>query len=158
MPRTFGSIQICRKCVVWFGALLNSLCWTPRPALMRCTSPGRMMPLAPPVAAGAEAVAVCQLAVEDVADDLHVAVAVRAEAAARSDPVLVDDAQVAEAHVARIVVVGEREAVLALQPAVIGVAPFGRFAQGDHSKLSLRTNCRDDARRCGRGRLKPSFK
>ena len=70
--------------------------------------------------------------VEHVADDLHVAVAVRAEAGARGDAVLVDDAQVAEAHVARVVVVGEREAVAALQPAVVGVAAVGRFAQGDH--------------------------
>lgn len=35
-------IQICRKCVSLFGALLNSLCITPEPALMRWTSPGRM--------------------------------------------------------------------------------------------------------------------
>ena len=44
MPRSAGSIQICRKCVVSFGAWLNSLCITPRPALMRCTSPGRITP------------------------------------------------------------------------------------------------------------------
>jgi len=42
MPRWFGSIQICRKCVVSFGAWLNSLWRTPLPALMRCTSPGGM--------------------------------------------------------------------------------------------------------------------
>ena len=44
----FGSIQICRKCVVSFGAWLNSLCWTPLPALIRCTSPGRITPVALP--------------------------------------------------------------------------------------------------------------
>ncbi|EWS62631.1 hypothetical protein Y695_04138 [Hydrogenophaga sp. T4] len=42
MPFTLGSIQICRKCVVWSGAWLNSLWRTPLPALMRCTSPGGM--------------------------------------------------------------------------------------------------------------------
>ena len=45
---------------------------------------------------------------------------VGAEAGARRDAVLVDDAQVAEAHVRRVVVVGEREAVVGLQPAVVG--------------------------------------
>src|SRR3712207_7425352 len=44
---------------------------------------------------------------QHVADDLHVAVAVRAEAGARRDAVLVDHAQVAPAHVPRVVVVRE---------------------------------------------------
>ena len=84
-------------------------------------------------AAVAHAVLVRQRAFEHVADDLHVAVAVGAEAGAGGDAVLVDDAQVAEAHVARVVVVGEREAVVALEPAVVGVAAVGGFAQGDHA-------------------------
>jgi hypothetical protein len=61
---------------------------------------------------------------EDVADDLHVAVAVRAEAHARLHPVLVDDAQRPEAHVLGVVVVGEGEAVEGVEPPVLGVAPF----------------------------------
>jgi len=43
MPVTSGSIQICRKCVIPDASWLNSLCVTPRPALMRCTSPGTMV-------------------------------------------------------------------------------------------------------------------
>ena len=39
---TCGSIQICRKCTGSLSEALNSLCITPVPALMRCTSPGRM--------------------------------------------------------------------------------------------------------------------
>ncbi len=70
----------------------------------------------------AHAVLVRQLAAEHVADDLHVAVAVRAEAGAAGDAVLVDDAQGAQAHPARVVIVREREAVEALEPAVVGVA------------------------------------
>jgi hypothetical protein len=58
---------------------LNSLWRTPVPALMRCTSPGRItepLPICP----------VLERAVEHVADDLHVAVAVGAEAGARLPP------------------------------------------------------------------------
>jgi len=40
---TSGSIQICRKCVVPALSSLYSLCSTPRPALMRWTSPGTMV-------------------------------------------------------------------------------------------------------------------
>jgi hypothetical protein len=45
-----------------------------------------------------------------------------AESLAGLDPVLVDDTQLAETHHRRVVVVGERERVLALQPAVVGCA------------------------------------
>ena len=37
-----GRIQICRKCTGSSSDGLNSLCVTPVPALMRCTSPGRI--------------------------------------------------------------------------------------------------------------------
>ena len=37
---------------------------------------------------------------------------------------------------ARVVVVGEREGVAAVQPAVVGVAAIGGFAKGDH-RMSL---------------------
>ncbi|CFU05569.1 Uncharacterised protein [Bordetella pertussis] len=43
MPATSGSIQICSIWVAASGCGLNSECITPRPALMRCTSPGRMV-------------------------------------------------------------------------------------------------------------------
>ena len=63
-----------------------------------------------------------ELAGQHVADDLHVAVTVRAEALAGSDAILVDHAQRAELDVLRIEVVGERERVVRLEPAVIGIA------------------------------------
>src|SRR5262249_25020836 len=47
--------------------------------------------------------------------------AVRAETRARLHAVIVDDAQRTEAHVLGIVVVGEREAVIRVEPAVLGV-------------------------------------
>ena len=111
MPRSFGSIQICRKCVVSFGgvvelAVLDAAAGAHALHVAGTDHAGR--------AAGAPVPMLSRCASspdEHVADDLHVAMAVRAEAAARGDAVLVDDAQVAEAHVARVVVVGEREAV-----------------------------------------------
>ena len=84
----------------------------------------------------AHRVLVRELALEHVADDLHVAVAVRAEARAGLHAVLVDDAQRAEAHVLRVVVVGEGEAVIRIEPAVVGVAAFVGAAQGDHVSRS----------------------
>jgi hypothetical protein len=73
-----------------------------------------------------------QRALQDVADDLHVAVAVGAEARAGLHPVLVDHAQRAETHVLRVVIIGEGEAVVGVEPAVIGMAPVGAAAQFGH--------------------------
>ena len=81
---------------------------------------------------------VLQRPLEHVGEDLHVAVAVGAEPHAGRDTILVDDAQRAEAHAAGIVVVGEREAVKALEPAVVGEAAFGRGEEGRH-----RISCAD---------------
>ena len=55
----------------------------------------------------AHAVFVFETAAQDVGDDLHVAVAVGGKAAPRLHAILVDDAQRAEAHEARVVVVAE---------------------------------------------------
>ena len=85
----------------------------------------------------AHAVLVGQCAGGDIGDDLHVAVRVRAEAAARRDQVVVDDAQVAPAHVRRIEIVGERERVMTFQPAVVGMAALLGFANGQHGRGSL---------------------
>ena len=110
---TFGSIQICRKCVGSSGEGLNSLCRTPRPALIAWTSPGAITEPVPMLS-------LCSsFAGEHVGDDLHVAVTVGAEAHPRLHAVLVDHAQRAEAHVVRVVIVGEREAVKRVEPAVL---------------------------------------
>src|SRR5262245_4642438 len=82
---------------------------------------------------GAEAVAMLQGSAEDVADDLHVPVAVRGKAAAGLHAVLVDHSQGAEAHVARVVVLAERERVRGVEPAEIEMAAVGGRAAGDHS-------------------------
>src|SRR6266571_6811648 len=81
----------------------------------------------------AHRILVAERAFEHIADDFHVAVAVRAEAGTGLHPVLVDHAQHAVAHVARIVIIGEREAVVRIEPAVIGMAAFAAAAQLDHA-------------------------
>ena len=50
--------------------------------------------------------------------------------------VLVDHAQRPEPHVLRVVVVGERERVIRVEPAVVGVAALGAAAQFDHGHVS----------------------
>src|SRR5690606_35871532 len=83
-------------------------------------------------ALAAAAVAVGQAAGDHVADDLHVGVAVRREAAARRNPVLVDHPQRPPAHPLRIVVVAEGKAVAAVEPAGADVAALGAGAEHLH--------------------------
>ena len=75
-------------------------------------------------AAIAHRILVLEGAAEDVGDDLHVPVRVHAEPLARQDEIVVDDAQAAEAHPLRIVVVREAKRVISVQPPVVGVAAF----------------------------------
>ena len=82
--------------------------------------------------AGAHAVGVLERALQHVGHDLHVAVRVGAEALAGRDPVLVDDPERAEAHVGGVVVVGEREGVRGVEPAVVEVAALGGRTLHDH--------------------------
>ena len=77
-----------------------------------------------PVAHG---ILVLQRAAQHVSDDFHVAMRMGAEALARHDEVVVDDAQAAKAHPMRIVIIREAEGVIRVEPAMIGVAPFACF-------------------------------
>src|SRR5262245_15540316 len=76
--------------------------------------------------ASAEAVFVLQGTLQDVREDFHVAVGVRAESSARLHTVLVYHAQRAEPHMPGVVVVGKRKRMIALQPAVPGMATLSR--------------------------------
>src|SRR5437868_9164359 len=58
--------------------------------------------------ASAEGILVLDGALEDVGDDLHVAMRVRREALAAGDAVLVDDAQGSKTHVVAVVIFAER--------------------------------------------------
>jgi hypothetical protein len=75
-----------------------------------------------------------ELAVEQIGHDLHVAMAVRGEPGTRRHAILVDHAQRAKAHVARIVVLAERETVARLEPAKIGGAALFGGAMDDHGE------------------------
>jgi hypothetical protein len=82
-----------------------------------------------------------QLAVDDVGEDLHVAVRVHAKAATGADAVFVDDPEVAKAHVARVVVIGEGKGVMGVEPAVVGMAALAGGPEDDHGLNSRLIGC-----------------
>ena len=84
----------------------------------------------------ADVVFVRESALKDVRDDLHIAVAVRAEAFARLDAILVDDAQRPEPHEAGIVVIGKRKRVAAIEPAVLRTTALGGASNLHHGCCS----------------------
>src|SRR6266700_27199 len=85
----------------------------------------------------AHAVLVLERAFEDPGDDLHVAVAMGAEALARLDAVVVDDTKRAKSHVLRVVIGGEREGVIRVEPSVIEMPALGGRAQRHHGDLII---------------------
>ena len=103
---------------------LNSLWVTPVPALMSCASPGRITAPEPMLSWWASAPSSTQVRIS------HVAVRVRREAAARRDPIVVQDAQRAPLHPRRVVVVAEREAVPSVEPGKPRHATVGRASRG----------------------------
>ena len=86
----------------------------------------------------AQAVAMLNHALQNVGEDLHVSVAVRREAHGGGDDVLIDDPQRPEAHVGRVMVVGEAEAVPRHEPTMVGEAPLGRTPDLDAHPSSVR--------------------
>src|SRR5258706_4548023 len=84
----------------------------------------------------AHRIAVCEPALEHVADDFHVAVAMGAEPPARLHAILVDHAQRPKARVAGGVVVGEGKAMEGVEPPVLGMAAFVGPSNVDHLRLS----------------------
>src|SRR5690606_6883931 len=83
----------------------------------------------------AHRVAMRKLACQHIADDFHVAMRVGAEAAAGGHPVFIDDPQHPELDLFRIEVLGEREAVAAVEPAMVAVAPVCALADFLHDTL-----------------------
>lgn len=74
----------------------------------------------------------CELAVQDVTEDLRVAVGMCREAIARGDAVLVEYTQTAEVHELVVEVAGEAEGVEGLEPAaVLGVSALTGAAEDD---------------------------
>ena len=58
-------------------------------------------------------------------ENFHVVVRMHTEALTTAEAVLIDDAQRAKAHVARVMVVVETKAVLGVQPGILKSAAFG---------------------------------
>ena len=142
IPVCAGSIQICRKCTPSARRRVEL-------AVQHAAARAHALHVARrDDRAVAHAVLVRQLPVEHVGNDLHVAVAVRAEAHARLHAVLVDHAQRAEAHVRRIVVVGKRKAVDASRASR---GWRGRARRQDGATI-IRISCLTEARP-GRPRL-----
>ena len=72
-----------------------------------------------------------------VGDDLHVLVRMRAKSLGWCNAVLIDHAQLAEVHAFRIAILGERECVLCLEPAMIGAAAAVRSNNVEHDVSSF---------------------
>src|SRR5438552_6962333 len=85
----------------------------------------------------AHAVLVLERAFEDPGDDLHVAVAMGAEAFARLDGAVVDDTKRAKSHVLRVVIEGEGEGVIGVEPPVIEMPALGSGAHRHLADLTI---------------------
>ena len=77
-----------------------------------------------------------KLGINDVGDDLHVAMTVGAETLIRLYPVFVDHTQIAKAHMIWVVVVSEREAVLTVKPAKVSRSALIAFSYPNHRCIS----------------------
>ncbi len=84
----------------------------------------------------AEIVAMGDGALADIGDDLHLAVRMRVEAGIRRDLVIVPDAQPAEAHALRVVVLAEAEVMPGVEPLVAKAAETGEGSNLDHGGFS----------------------
>jgi hypothetical protein len=82
----------------------------------------------------AKAVLVGDGAFADVGDDLHVRMRMGRKAGVRGDLVVVPDPDRTPAHALRIIVTGEREVVLGVQPAVVRAAQTVEIPAFDHSR------------------------
>lgn len=86
--------------------------------------------------AGADGIAVFEFAVEDIGDDFHIPMPVRAEALAGPDAVLIDDPQRPETHMRRVVIIGERKTMPAVEPIESGMASLFGGTADDHRSFS----------------------
>jgi len=90
----------------------------------------------PQDAAASGRVPVGELTLEHPRQDLHVAVSMPSEPFPRLHAILVDDAELAPAHVLRVVVAREREGVPRVEPAVVEVPARVCLPNGDHPASS----------------------
>lgn len=114
------------------------------------------------LAAVAHAVLVLQRAPDHVTENFHIAMRVGGKTATWCHVILVDHPQAAEAHLGGIVVIGETVGMMALEPAMVGMAALDGFANGSfHDQDARYTHilfvCHPDGifcLQCGGGGLK----
>lgn len=82
-----------------------------------------------------QAVLVFQGSLQNVGDNFHVSVRMRAETLGGGHAILVDDAQLPEAHHSRIVIVPERKSVIGVQPAEVEMTTILRPPNRYHGCL-----------------------
>jgi len=75
----------------------------------------------------AHAVAVFEFAIEHISEDFHVAMRMHAKTHARRDAIFIDHPQHAVMHMGWIVIIGKRETMPGLQPAMIGMTALTGF-------------------------------
>src|SRR5229473_3044618 len=90
------------------------------------------------------AVLMFERATNDVTYDLKIAVRVGAETLAALHAILVDHAQTAVTHVLRVVIIRKGKGVVAVQPAVIGVAAFVGSSNLNHGSQGMKGWCAVD--------------
>jgi len=73
----------------------------------------------------------CQLAIEDVAEDLGVAVRMGREAGATCDSVFIEDSQTAKVLELGVVVVCKAEGVVGVEPSVVAMTTFAGASRDD---------------------------
>ena len=86
----------------------------------------------------AEAVLMGDRALSDIGDDLHIGMRMRRKPGLRCDLVVVPYPERAPAHPLRVLVIGEREMVSGLEPAVVAAAQAVEGPQFDHDVVSAR--------------------
>src|SRR5215469_5494870 len=72
---------------------------------------------------------------QDIGDDLHVSMAMPRKSLSRLNPILVENAQLAKAHVGGVVVVRERKSMAAIQPVQFAGSAVLGFAHRQHLHL-----------------------
>src|SRR5262249_38319463 len=77
-------------------------------------------------------------ALADIGDDLHVGMGMRRETAVGRDRVVVPDPERAPAHASGVIIIGEGEMVLGIQPAMVLAAERIEGSDVDHDRYSVR--------------------
>lgn len=77
------------------------------------------------------AIPMCQLPTKNVGEDLGIAMGMCWEPLSCVDSVLIQDSQTAKVLIFRVVVIGEAEGVVGIEPSVVGMASIPRTSGND---------------------------